>query len=205
MKLKICGVQTVQDAQRLAAMGVDYVGLNFVPSSRRLISLETAVTIAAALKTTNTKTVALFQDQPIELVQRYAQTLRPDFIQLHGHEDAAYIRHLDRPVIRTVHVAHDDTAGAVLAQLQRTPAHFYLLDRAQRATGAPIAAALARHIVTAYPQKIFLAGGLSPRNLEAILQTARPYATDIAGGVRTDAVIDFEKVTRVLEIMGRTS
>ncbi len=40
IKLKICGVQSPSEAKQLAALGVDYVGLNFIEHSPHVIRTE---------------------------------------------------------------------------------------------------------------------------------------------------------------------
>ncbi len=192
MKLKICGVQTIAEAEKLADMNVDFVGLNFVPTSSRRIDLQTGKEIAARLKSTPVRLVVLFQNQPLERVHDYVREIDPDYVQLHGQETDEYIAAVGAPVIKSI--TSDDQTFPVRAK-------YYLLDRTTRGQGSVIDVKAAVPILNAYPDRIFLAGGLTPENLADALAEVEPFAVDIAGGVRTNNVLDFEKIEKVLKIM----
>jgi phosphoribosylanthranilate isomerase len=195
MKVKICGVQSIEEAMQLAEMGVDFVGLNFVSTSSRYIDLPTGKAIAESLKNTPTLTVALFQDHPLEVVQDYIHAIRPDLVQLHGEERDEYIAQLSAPVIKSI------TSGREVTSLSQ----YYLLDRISRGQGPVIDVIVAAAIVEKYPESVFLAGGLTSENLPDILMRVRPFGIDIADGVRTGNVLDFEKVKKILNIVRSAS
>ena len=46
-RVKICGVTLADDAARVAAAGVDFIGLNFWPRSKRYLDPERAPLIAS--------------------------------------------------------------------------------------------------------------------------------------------------------------
>lgn len=194
MKLKICGVKTPEEANALKEVGVEYVGLNFVPSSSRCISLEQAQDIMAALKGSGIHVVALFQDQPIEMVSEYVRELDVDYVQLHGSESPEYARSVPKPVIKAIAVKPGTPADELIKYIQDYPADYFVLDRAQQGKGDLVDTKLAAQIVKEFPDKIYLAGGLNPDNLPAILQQVQPYGIDISSGVRTDEMIDTAKV-----------
>ena len=52
-KIKICGVTQPDDAARVAAAGVNFIGLNFWPKSKRYLSPERAPQVAAAARETS--------------------------------------------------------------------------------------------------------------------------------------------------------
>ena len=137
MKLKICGVKTPEEAKALKEAGVEYIGLNFVPSSTRCISLEQAKEVMAALKHSGIHVVALFQDQPIELVSEYVRELDVDYVQLHGDESPEYARSVPKPVIKAIAVKPSATPDAIIKLLNNYPADYFVLDRAQQGKGKP--------------------------------------------------------------------
>ena len=54
---------------------------------------------------------------------------------------------------------------------------------------------------------VFLAGGLKPENVREAIETVEPYAVDVCSGVRTDGLLDEEKLARFIyevRIAGRT-
>lgn len=199
-KLKICGVKTPEEAKALKDAGVEYIGLNFVPTSPRCISLEQAQAIMAELKDSGTKTVALFQDQPIEMVSEYVRELNVDYVQLHGDESPEYARSVAKHVIKAIAVKPDATAEELIKYIRDYPAEYFVLDRHEQGRGDIVDLELANQVIEAFPDKIYLAGGLNPENLAEVLSKVHPYGIDISSGVRTDDTIDISKVTLCLQI-----
>jgi len=71
--VKICGIQTVEEALATQEAGADMLGLMFVPTSKRLVSLKDACSISAAIRDTRashtpsqpqSQVVAQFKDEP---------------------------------------------------------------------------------------------------------------------------------------------
>ena len=197
-KLKICGVKTPEEARALKDAGVEYVGLNFVPISPRRISLEQAHAIMAELKDSGTKTVALFQDQPVDMVSEYARELNVDYVQLHGDESPEYARSVAKHVIKAIAVNPEATAEEIIIYIKDYPAEYFVLDRHKQGKGDIVDLELAKRVIEAFPDKIYLAGGLNPDNLAEVLSKVHPYGIDISSGVRTDDTIDISKVKRCL-------
>src|SRR5665213_2799109 len=102
VKLKICGVKSVEEARLLRDAGVDLVGLNFIPVSTRYISLDTAQAIMTELAGSRIQTVALFADHPLVEVNNYATSLKVDYVQLHGDETADYAKDVQVEVIKAI-------------------------------------------------------------------------------------------------------
>lgn len=193
-KLKICGVKTVEEAQGLKEAGVDYIGLNFVPESPRCITLDQAEAIMAVFKGSATQTVALFRNQPVDMVNDYADQLGVDYVQLHGDEDAEYARSMTKPVIKAIAVDPTVSAAELIEIVRSYPAEYFVLDRHEQGRGDIVHTGIARQVVDSAPDKVCLAGGLTPENLPAILAEVHPYAIDISKGVRTGEDIDLAKV-----------
>ncbi len=192
IKLKICGLRTADEAKQLIGRGVDYAGLNFVPSSTRCISIGTAQNIVKTLEASGIQTVAVFQDQPLGDVKKHLTDLAVDYIQLHGDESAEYAQSLNKPIIRAISAA---------SEAEDYPADYFLLDRTIQGKGSLVDLKLAEQIIDSYPGKVFLAGGLTPDNLAVVLSTVQPYAVDIASGVRTDNQLDESKLIKVIDII----
>jgi phosphoribosylanthranilate isomerase len=201
IKLKICGITTISEAEALKNTRISYIGLNFVPSSPRCISLETAQDILAVLRGSGIQTVALFRDQPLDMVEEYARELSVDYVQLHGDEPAEYARALQTPVIKAIAVKPDSRAGELIKLVKNYPADYFVLDRHEQGKGDIIDSGLAAQVIAPAPDKVCLAGGLTPDNLDAVLTKIKPYAIDISSGVRTGDAIDMDKVNRCLEII----
>jgi phosphoribosylanthranilate isomerase len=201
-KLKICGVKSPDEARQLHDLGVDYLGLNFISSSKRYISLDTAQSIMAELKPGEAKTVGLFAGHTADEVNDYARQLGLDYVQLHGDEPADYARQIEAPLMRAIAIGLDYLTADIIEFINGYPADYFVIDRQVQGHGAPVNSELAAQITAAAPNKIFLAGGLTPDNLPVILAKVQPYGIDIAGGVRTTGdTLDMTKVTRCLKLI----
>lgn len=182
VSVKICGIRSIESALAAIDAGADFIGLNFVPSSKRKVSAGQAKEIIAAIKG-QIKIVGVFQNADADSVNQVAETLGLDFVQLHGDEDPAYCARIKTDVIKRVSIKQD---------LKAFDVPFFLLDREVQGKGKLVDTNAARRIAQEF--EIFLAGGLNPKNVAKIVQEVRPFAVDVAGGIETDGKEDFEKM-----------
>src|SRR6185436_190854 len=98
---KICGVTRVDDAQAAVEAGAHAIGFIFWPDSPRFIDPFKARAIRAALPPFVTA-VGVFVNQPADYVNGVASLVRLGAVQLHGDEDAEYMKRINRPVIKAV-------------------------------------------------------------------------------------------------------
>ena len=113
--VKICGLSTRETLDAALAAGAEMVGFVFFPPSPRHISLDLARDLGKQAKGRALK-VALSVDADDALLGNCIDTLRPDMLQLHGHESVARIRDIKQkfglPVMKAVAVETSaDLAG----------------------------------------------------------------------------------------------
>jgi phosphoribosylanthranilate isomerase len=105
-------------------------------------------------------------------------------VQLHGDEGPAYCREVARRTGAKVMKAVRVRDAAQLHDLQRFHTDFHLLDayspRTPGGTGETFDWELARRHPGTPP--MVLSGGLNPDNVGAAIETARPFAVDVASG-----------------------
>lgn len=148
--------------------------------------------------------VGVFANQTTEEVLRIARAVPLDVIQLSGTEglDAARAFSHEFLVFKAVHVGTGDSGDAIAARLREVQVdsrpHAALLDTKSSAalggTGEAFDWDIAAAVETA-GQPIFLAGGLSPTNVNEAVRRVRPFALDVSSGVETDKVKDSAKIT----------
>ncbi len=191
VKIKLCGMFRECDIDYANEAQPDYIGfvLEF-PKSHRSIDRETALRLKKRLSP-EIKAVGVFVDLPETACAEYANCGIIDLIQLHGNEDAEYIRRLrqltDAPVIKAVKVrSADDIANA-----QTLGADFLLLDNGT-GTGRSFDHSLIGRAEIRQP--FFLAGGLTPENLRQAALKVKPYCVDLSSGIETDRIKDREKM-----------
>jgi phosphoribosylanthranilate isomerase len=199
VRIKICGIRDASDAGVASSAGADAVGFILAPAKRH-IDLDQVRAIAAGLPPFVT-TVGVFVNAPPAEVDRIAGALRLGAVQLHGDEPpeaCAYLRDRGHIVIKALRV-RDRLDEASLSRYHAASA--LLLDTyvegAAGGTGQTfrweLAAGLSRRF------RIILAGGLTPGNVAAALETLRPYGVDVTSGVETEGQKDPAKVRAFVE------
>lgn len=195
VKVKICGVRSVDDARAAARHGADFVGLNFHPPSPRHVDLETAAAIAAAVP--GTPLVGVFVDAARGDVEDVARRLGLWGLQFHGDEPPAWCRHFDRPVIKALRARPgDDLVGRAASY----DTDYLLLDTfvagQPGGTGVALDPERARRLPA---ERLFVAGGLRPDTVAAVVRLLRPFAVDVASGVeRAPGIKDHEEIARFI-------
>ena len=177
--IKICGITNVDDALAAVTAGADALGFNFYKPSPRYVAPQNAREIIAKLPM-SVLTVGVFvnEDSP-KCVLNIANAAGITALQLHGDESPAYCRELakDRYVIKSLAVANDFDLQTVAAYeveaIMLDTKHFAL----RGGTGEVFDWSIAREVNKVVP-KLFLAGGLSPDNIEEAIATVHPYAVD---------------------------
>lgn len=187
-KIKICGIKTLDDAEIVNEYLPEFIGFNFVPSSKRAIDLEQAKILKAALNP-EIKTVGLFQNAKIEIILKAFEAGVMDLIQLHGEEDQDYIdqvKALGLPVIKAYKIT-----GNVPKFLD---SDYILLDSAQGGSGKSFDWGLINFSL----DKAFLAGGINIDNIREA-KKLKPFCLDICSGSETDGKKDRNKIKSIIK------
>lgn len=198
MKIKLCGMFRDCDIDYANEAKPDYVGfiLGF-PKSHRNIDAETARRLRFRLDT-GIKAVGVFVNSPETTCAEYADCGIIDVIQLHGDEDADFIRRLreltSAPIIKAAKIRTPEDIGRV----QALGADYVLLDNGT-GTGEMFDHSLLDGAEIRQP--FFLAGGLTPENLRQAAESVRPYCVDLSSGVETDRLKDREKMLEAVRVI----
>jgi phosphoribosylanthranilate isomerase len=211
--VKICGVSDPKHARVAAACGADFVGVVFAPSQRQ-VTLGQAKQIAKALgkkpgqplvasnpeaiedalRTRRPLLVGVFADQDPDTINRIAEEIGLDLVQLSGSEPWDVNEHLRRPVLKCMKMRDGETAADLLlhyhggAVLLLDPFVPGVYGGTGRTLDWRIAAEIARKTPTV------LAGGLTPDNVGEAVRSVQPWAVDVSSGVETDGVKDPQKI-----------
>ena len=180
VRVKICGITSLDDALLAAEAGADALGFIFVEGTPRYLTPAQAATIVAALPPFVCP-VGVFWDHPVAHVQAVARECGLGAIQLHGLEPPEVVAAVLLPVLKTVKLR----GSADLALLDGyKPAAFLLDSPARWSEGkrrAPISWTLARE--AARRGRIVLSAGLTPESVGEAIRIARPYGVDVNSGV----------------------
>lgn len=206
VSLKICGVTTRDDANQLIEMGVDALGVNFWPKSKRyLAAADSAWLLEMAGKILR---VGVFVNESPELPLRLVREGYLDVVQLHGDEspeDAAPFRDAAVPFIKAIGVK----ARADLARATGYGAAAILLDAHAPGIYGGTGEVFDWEVASEFRREhldlpIILAGGIVPENAGLAAMSVQPAALDIASGAEiSPGIKDFEKVAAFLTALHR--
>lgn len=116
--VKICGLSTPETLEAALTAGAELVGFVFFPKSPRHLTLETAAALGAQVTSRAVK-VALSVDADDALLEAIVARLKPDMLQLHGHESPARVSAIKTrfglPVMKAIGISGSDDLAAVAA------------------------------------------------------------------------------------------
>ncbi|MEP7051581.1 MAG: phosphoribosylanthranilate isomerase [Pseudomonadota bacterium] len=180
--VKICGITSVTDAVMVAAAGADALGLNFVPSSKRVIDVATAAHIADAVGG-RLELVAVVADRSAGELEELRETTGIRWLQLHGHESPEDLQLLLPQAYKAVAIA----TAADAARAQDYGGTRLLVDAKSKipgqlgGTGERFDWSLAMPL--AARRDVIVAGGLDPNNVGEAVRALLPFGVDVASGV----------------------
>ena len=188
IRIKVCGVMLPDDAAMVAASGVDFIGLNFWPKSKRYVTPERAPLVAAAARASGSaRLIGVFVDPEIDEILEITARVELDAIQLHGDEDPERCKKISAALYRPVWKAIPISASRDVIKLEVWPTEALLLDAptpGRGGAGAKFDWNLAREARERHPTRNFvLAGGLDPANVAEAISLVDPWCVDVASGV----------------------
>ena len=184
VRVKICGIRALEEAEAAVKSGADALGFNFWPKSSRYVELDKAKKIIEMLPS-EIASVGVFVNEEPRRVLEIATTLRLRAVQLHGDESPDYCAALGSlRIIKALRVGD----GFGLQSIKPYSVKSVLLDASHKGsyggTGKVFDWSIAIEAKQFAP--IILAGGLTIENVaDAILQV-RPSAVDVCSGVEAE-------------------
>ena len=208
--VKIDGFRSAGPLRAAADAGADAVGLVFVPSAWRCVTVDEARAVLADVRAPGQAlppVVGLFADQPLDEVQQTVASVGLDAVQLCGSEGVEYASQLGVPVYKMIRIDAETPISAqmprimVLQQRHALAGHRIVLDAQvpgeYGGTGQQFDWDLAADFAGAF--EMSLAGGLSPDNVQKAVERVRPWGVDVSSGVETDGEKDTAKVRAFVE------
>jgi phosphoribosylanthranilate isomerase len=182
VRIKICGVTTVEQAVACADEGVDAIGVNLVGTSLRRVDEAVAGAVAGAVGD-RVLVVAVVAGMTVEAMRGVRRRTGVGCLQLHGDESANDVAALLPHAYKAVRIG----GAADVAIAGGMPGEYVLVDAsvpgALGGTGRTLDWALVAPL--ARRRKLVLAGGLTPDNVAAAIATVGPWCVDVASGVET--------------------
>ncbi|MEX0802572.1 MAG: phosphoribosylanthranilate isomerase [Candidatus Binatia bacterium] len=185
VKVKVCGITNLADAEKALEYGADALGFNFYRPSPRCVTPDMARAILRELPAGGCN-VALFVNEAKERVRQVLTSGAPgdgrhDYhaVQFHGEESGDYCRGWGLQVIKAFRLKDKQS----LAQLNNFAADFYLLDSWSSGYGGSGASFPWEWLEELDTERIIISGGLNRQNVVAAIRRIRPYGVDVCSGV----------------------
>lgn len=189
--IKICGLSTPETVAAALDGGADFVGFIFFAPSPRNVTPEQAATLRLAANG-RAKAVAVTVDADDAFLDTIVSVMKPDMLQLHGHETQARVAEIRAryglPVMKAVSVRDAADLDAVAAY--RGVADIILFDaKPPREATLPGGNGLAFdwRLLATLDQGLdyMLSGGLNAANVGEAIRLLDPPGLDISSGVES--------------------
>ena len=193
VKVKICGITRRSDALLASDLGASFLGFVFWEKSPRCIRPSQAKEIVSILPSTVTP-VGVFVDASSDWIKEVASMVNLSVVQLHGRETVQYSRSLPYRVIKSVALQNPKD----IAKAKDLPSEITVLIDAHdpiKKGGTGELVDWSNASILAKGRRVFLGGGLSPKNVAKAITEVRPYAIDASSrleltpGVKDDLLL----------------
>ena len=182
VKVKICGITNIEDANAAAELGVDMLGFIFAPSPRR-VEPEKARDIIRTIPPF-VKTVGVFVDEDPAVIKQVISFCGLDMVQLHGDESPDICQDLMPRSIKSFRLKDESSLQPISSYQGKVRAFLFdtYLEEVKGGTGKTFDWNLAvKGKKPGVP--IILSGGLKPSNIKEAISIVKPEAIDVNSGV----------------------
>ncbi len=199
LKIKICGITNLEDANVAVEAGADALGFMFYDQSPRRVAVETVAQIVRELPTWMLK-VGVFVNPDSDLVMSALGNCGLNLLQFHGDESAEFCSSFGVMSMKAFRIKD----ASSLEPMRDFRTDVFLLDSYVAGqlggTGEKFNWPLAVE-AKKFGKPIFLAGGLTLRNVAEAITEVRPFGVDVSSGVEiSPGKKDHAKIWKFIEV-----
>lgn len=185
--VKFCGITSEEDASRALEAGADLIGLNFYDPSPRALDPGKAANIADHVRG-RALVVGVFVNASPNDVKQVHEWVGLDVIQCSGDETPDEIERLQElgvPVMDATQVKDAES----IEELERSPAEYRMVDAFDEdrygGTGKRLNDSLIEQ-ADIDTRELVAAGGLTPDNVDQVLERLNPLMVDVCSGIEDE-------------------
>lgn len=194
MKIKICGIKTLDEIKVINETMPDFIGFVFAKSKRE-IDIETAKILKTKLNP-KIKSVGVFVDKNIDEIIKYKNII--EFAQLHcenyTEDDILTLKNAGLKVIKVIKVQKENYET-------ETKADFILFDTYSKTQAGGLGKCFDWNIKIKTSVPYFIAGGINAQNISTMAKKLKPYGADISSGAEINGIKTKEKVADIIRIV----
>jgi len=191
VRVKVCGITRIEDAEAAVQYGADAIGFVFWSHSARYIDADSARRIAEAIPPF-VCAVGVYVDPDAAWVEETARTAKLNLLQFHGDESPEFCNQFSQPYIKAIRI-QPDTDLLQYAERYRTAKGLLLDTYAANMPGGTGHVFDWRLIPQQLPLPLILSGGLNPDNVASAIKQTKPWAVDVSSGVEASKGIKDKK------------
>lgn len=185
IQVKICGLTKIDEVQKIAALGVNAIGLVFYPKSKRNIDLDTAKKIQKILPS-NISCVGVFVNESFSSIMKIVNYCNLDAVQLHGNETSQMVLKLRKKNLTVIKALYmEDEPNIKNAKIYEASACLVECRPGKLPGGNAHSWDWGKTRSYKNDTPLILAGGLTPDNIKEAILSCMPDAVDISSGVET--------------------
>jgi phosphoribosylanthranilate isomerase len=197
-QIKICGLSTEASIDAAAKAGASHIGLVHFEKSPRHVELEHAAALRMRAPS-SLKVVLLLVNAEPGLATKAIEVVKPDIVQFHGSETAAWLRAIKSTLDIEIWKAFGvrDAASVKNADEYVDVADLILFDAPAQALPGGTGTRFDWSLLAAHKHKLpwGLAGGLTPDNVKDALDQTRAQLVDTSSGVESaPGIKDVDKI-----------
>lgn len=191
IRVKICGIQSLEEARWAVEAGADALGFILTPKSKRYIEPTKLEQITTQLPPFISK-VGVFVGEAPDNVAEVTRRCYLDSIQLHGKEAAQFYHTIPVTKIKAFSFDQENNWQLLHTEITQGLIQGILLDSTIEGQSGGTGVSLPwedlhfQTILTAIKKTqlpIILAGGLNPENIQKAIRLTQPYGVDVSSGV----------------------
>jgi phosphoribosylanthranilate isomerase len=215
-RVKICCISSLQEALMAIEFGASAVGLvSAMPSGPGVIGEDLIAGITPFIPP-GVSTFLLTSKQDVESIIAQQRRTRVSSLQIVDRLEPGAHRKLRSALpgirlVQAIHITGDESLEDALAVWAEVDA--LLLDSGKPAaevkelggTGRTHNWSVSAEIRATVDIPVFLAGGLTPENVQEAIRQVQPWGVDVCSGVRTNGKLDREKLSKFFEQISSTS
>lgn len=214
MLIKVCGMRDAENIHAVESLGVDMIGMIFVPRSPRCVAMQSSLagilpdnaSVSLLADTHSPSCVGVFVDDMPQRIMACVYNFSLDYVQLHGHESRTLIENLRatidpdiRPgvkIIKAISVAEADDLRAT--DEYEDAVDLFLFDT-KCATAGGSGRQFDWSLLNSYHGKtpFLLSGGIGPDDVAAVRAFGHPQCVGIDVNSRFETEPGMKDVDRL--------
>lgn len=205
IRVKICGMKSVDDIVIAVNCGADAVGfITEVPvDTPRNLDMELSIELIKATPPFVT-TVMVIMPESITHARKLVSNARPDMVQVHSTVNRRLLTALQSMHVRIIQKfsISDETKVLETIKIINELAECNLIDAIILDTACSIGGGsglthdwqISSEVAKSIPVPLIVAGGLNPQNVGKCVDIVSPYGVDVSSGVEVKGKKDLNRV-----------